>query len=170
MRATSSRDPRTESRMTVVSMTGREPLVRRTCRRAASSSEAMPLVRAAAGIEPEAALRRPEKPRRLRFATNHDGVSIVRVRSFDVATFVAFGAAHIGICGRDVLMEFDFPEIYAPLDLGIGAIAAWRSPSRASWSPATIPRPGAISASPPNTPTSPSATSPPAACRPNASS
>jgi ATP phosphoribosyltransferase len=44
----------------------------------------------------------------------------VRVRSFDVATFVAFGAAQIGICGADVLMEFDYPEIYAPLDLGIG--------------------------------------------------
>lgn len=45
---------------------------------------------------------------------------MVRVRPFDVATFVAFGAAQIGICGADVLMEFDYPEIYAPLDLGIG--------------------------------------------------
>jgi len=45
----------------------------------------------------------------------------VRVRPFDVATFVAFGAAEIGICGADVLMEFDYSEIYAPLDLGIGA-------------------------------------------------
>jgi ATP phosphoribosyltransferase len=43
------------------------------------------------------------------------------VRPFDVATFVAFGAAQLGICGADVLMEFDYPEIYAPLDLGIGA-------------------------------------------------
>jgi ATP phosphoribosyltransferase len=42
------------------------------------------------------------------------------VRPFDVATFVAYGAAQIGICGADVLMEFDYPEIYAPLDLGIG--------------------------------------------------
>ena len=42
------------------------------------------------------------------------------MRPFDVATFVAFGAAQIGICGADVLMEFDYPEIYAPLDLGIG--------------------------------------------------
>jgi len=42
------------------------------------------------------------------------------VRSFDVATFVAFGAAQLGICGADVLMEFDYSEIYAPLDLGIG--------------------------------------------------
>ncbi len=42
------------------------------------------------------------------------------MRAFDVATFVAFGAAEIGIAGNDVLMEFDYPEIYAPLDLGIG--------------------------------------------------
>ena len=33
---------------------------------------------------------------------------------------VAFGAAHLGIAGNDVLMEFDYSEIYAPLDLGIG--------------------------------------------------
>ena len=48
-------------------------------------------------------------------------LDVVRVRPFDVATFVAFGAAQIGICGADVLMEHDYPEIYAPLDLRIGA-------------------------------------------------
>jgi ATP phosphoribosyltransferase len=47
-------------------------------------------------------------------------LDVIRVRSFDVATFVAHGAAQIGVCGADVLMEFDYPEIYAPLDLGIG--------------------------------------------------
>jgi ATP phosphoribosyltransferase len=62
-----------------------------------------------------------EDSRRLRFPTNEPGLDVVRVRPFDVATFVAFGAAQIGICGADVLMEFDYPEIYAPLDLGIGA-------------------------------------------------
>jgi ATP phosphoribosyltransferase len=62
-----------------------------------------------------------EDSRRLRFETNHDSLDVVRVRPFDVATFVAFGAAHIGICGADVLLEFDYSEIYAPLDLGIGA-------------------------------------------------
>lgn len=61
-----------------------------------------------------------ENSRKLRFQTNHSGVDIIRVRSFDVATFVAFGAAEIGVCGGDVLMEFDYPEVYAPLDLGIG--------------------------------------------------
>ncbi len=81
--------------------------------------EVMPLVRAV-GIEPEPAFDDP-KSRLLRFTTNHANIDIIRVRSFDVATFVAFGAAHIGVAGNDVLMEFDYPEIYAPLDLGIGA-------------------------------------------------
>jgi ATP phosphoribosyltransferase len=61
-----------------------------------------------------------EASRRLRFPTNHASLDVIRVRSFDVATFVAFGAAEIGICGGDVLMEFDYPEVYAPLDLDIG--------------------------------------------------
>ncbi len=74
---------------------------------------------AGAGILP-AADYTDESSRRLRFPTNHPGVDVIRVRSFDVATFVAFGAAEIGICGGDVLMEFDYPEVYAPLDLGIG--------------------------------------------------
>ena len=81
-------------------------------------SEAMPLLRGA-GIEPEAAFDDPSS-RLLRFATNILDLEIVRVRSFDVATFVAFGAAQMGIAGNDVLMEFQYPEIYAPLDLGIG--------------------------------------------------
>lgn len=80
--------------------------------------EAVPLLRAA-GIAPEPAFEDPES-RLLRFTTNHPELDIVRVRSFDVATFVAFGAAHLGIAGNDVLVEFDFPEIYAPVDLGIG--------------------------------------------------
>ncbi|MBU0726252.1 MAG: ATP phosphoribosyltransferase [Alphaproteobacteria bacterium] len=81
-------------------------------------TEVMPLVRHA-GIEPEAAFE-DEHSRQLTFATNRPEVSIIRVRSFDVATFVAFGAAHIGVAGSDVLMEFTYPEIYSPLDLGIG--------------------------------------------------
>ena len=62
-----------------------------------------------------------EDSRALRFPTDDPLLDLVRVRSFDVATFVALGAAQIGICGADVLMEFDYPEIYAPLDLHIGA-------------------------------------------------
>jgi ATP phosphoribosyltransferase len=80
--------------------------------------EVMPLVRRA-GIEVEAEFA-DEDSRQLRFATNHPGLDVIRVRNFDVATFVAFGAAHLGVAGNDVLMEFDYPEIYAPLDLGIG--------------------------------------------------
>ncbi|HTC10579.1 MAG TPA: ATP phosphoribosyltransferase [Acetobacteraceae bacterium] len=74
---------------------------------------------ARAGITP-AADYTDEDSRRLRFPTSDPMLDVVRVRPFDVATFVAFGAAHIGICGADVLMEFDYPDIYAPLDLGIG--------------------------------------------------
>lgn len=80
--------------------------------------EALPIIRAS-GIEPEAAFA-DEGSRKLQFATNHPHISLIRVRSFDVATFVAFGAAQLGIAGNDVLVEFDYSEIYAPLDLGIG--------------------------------------------------
>ena len=48
------------------------------------------------------------------------GTRIIRVRAFDVATFVAFGAAQAGIVGSDVIEEFDFSELYAPVDLDIG--------------------------------------------------
>ena len=76
-------------------------------------------VLARAGVHP-AADYADEDSRRLRFPTDDAMLDVVRVRPFDVATFVAFGAAQIGICGADVLMEFDYPEVYAPLDLGIG--------------------------------------------------
>jgi ATP phosphoribosyltransferase len=62
-----------------------------------------------------------EDSRRLRFETADARVEVIRVRPFDVVTFVAHGAAQLGIAGADVLMEFDTPEVYAPLDLGIAA-------------------------------------------------
>ncbi len=71
------------------------------------------------GIEPEAALDDPNA-RQLKFTTSDAALDIVCVRSFDVATIVAFGGAELGVAGNDVLMEFDYPEIYAPIDLGIG--------------------------------------------------
>jgi len=80
--------------------------------------EVMPLLRRI-GIEPEAEFDDP-KTRKLRFTTSEPGLDVIRVRSFDVATFVAFGAAQLGVAGNDVLMEFDYSEIYAPLDLDIG--------------------------------------------------
>ncbi len=76
-------------------------------------------VLARAGVNPSPDYA-DEDSRRLRFPTDDPMLDVVRVRPFDVATFVAFGAAQIGICGADVLMEFDYPEVYAPLDLGIG--------------------------------------------------
>ena len=81
-------------------------------------SEVMPLLKRA-GIEPEPAFTDP-KSRKLRFATSDPSLDLIRVRSFDVASFVAFGAAQLGVAGNDVLMEFDYSEIYAPLDLDIG--------------------------------------------------
>ncbi|ALR19363.1 MULTISPECIES: ATP phosphoribosyltransferase [Sphingobium] len=80
--------------------------------------EALPLL-VRAGIEPEAEFH-DKKSRALRFATNRPDVSIIRVRAFDVATFVAHGAAQIGIVGSDVVDEFDYSELYAPVDLAMG--------------------------------------------------
>jgi ATP phosphoribosyltransferase len=72
-----------------------------------------------AGLEPEPDFH-DEESRKLRFTTSDPKLEIIRVRSFDVATFVAFGAAQMGVAGNDFLLEFDYPEIYAPVDLGIG--------------------------------------------------
>jgi len=80
--------------------------------------EAQPLIEAA-GILPEPDFNN-DASRKLRFTTNIPNLEIIRVRSFDVATFVAFGAAHLGIAGNDVIDEFGFAELYAPLDLDIG--------------------------------------------------
>jgi ATP phosphoribosyltransferase len=80
--------------------------------------EALPLL-ARVGIEPEPAFA-DEGSRALRFTTSDPGIELIRVRAFDVATFVAHGAAQLGIVGSDVLMEFDYSELYAPVDLDIG--------------------------------------------------
>ena len=80
--------------------------------------EVLPLF-AQVGIVPEDAFG-DEDSRLLRFETNRPDIGLIRVRAFDVATFVAHGAAQIGIVGSDVLMEFSYSELYAPVDLGIG--------------------------------------------------
>lgn len=72
-----------------------------------------------AGLEMEEAFF-DKKDRRLRFKTNDPKLDVIRVRSFDVATFLAYGAAQMAVAGSDVLMEFDHPEIYAPIDLQVG--------------------------------------------------
>ena len=81
-------------------------------------AEALPLL-ARAGIVPEAAFADADS-RALAFATNDAALGLIRVRAFDVATFVAHGGAQLGIVGSDVLAEFDYPALYAPVDLGIG--------------------------------------------------
>lgn len=80
--------------------------------------ELLPLL-SRCGIIPEPDFMK-DSSRALRFTTNHPDLDIIRVRSFDAATFTAFGAAHFGVAGSDVLEEFDYPELYAPVDLKIG--------------------------------------------------
>ena len=80
--------------------------------------DALPLLKQV-GIVPEEGFF-DKSNRSLMFGTNQDHVSIIRVRAFDVATFVAHGAAQIGIVGSDVIEEFGYSELYAPVDLGIG--------------------------------------------------
>lgn len=80
--------------------------------------EALPVM-ARAGVVPEAAFH-DKGNRALSFATEDGAMRIIRVRAFDVATFVAFGAAQAGIVGSDVIEEFDYSELYAPVDLNIG--------------------------------------------------
>jgi ATP phosphoribosyltransferase len=61
-----------------------------------------------------------DNSRKLVFTTNFLFLEVVKVRSFDVATFVKFGGASLGICGLDVLKEFSSQEILPILDLNIG--------------------------------------------------
>ena len=80
--------------------------------------EALPVM-ARAGLVPESAFH-DKGNRALAFACEGGNARLIRVRAFDVATFVAFGAAQAGIVGSDVIEEFDFSELYAPVDLAIG--------------------------------------------------
>jgi len=61
-----------------------------------------------------------ENSRKLTFASSLDFLDVVKVRSFDVATFVKFGGADLGICGLDVIKEFASPQILSVKDLFIG--------------------------------------------------
>lgn len=72
-----------------------------------------------ANIKPEPEFYNKDT-RKLIFDTNYENLQITKVRSFDVATFVKFGACDIGVCGLDVIEEFSSPEIFDLLDLGIG--------------------------------------------------
>lgn len=77
--------------------------------------ETLPLL-AAAGIEP---LDDPETSRKLILDTNDDEVKLVIIRAADVPTYVGYGAADLGVAGKDVLMEHGGEGLYEPLDLKI---------------------------------------------------
>ncbi len=77
--------------------------------------ETVPLL-ARAGIRP---LEDPETSRKLIIGTSEPGLRIVVVRSTDVPTYVQYGAADLGVAGKDVLIEHGGNGLYQPLDLGI---------------------------------------------------
>lgn len=80
--------------------------------------DALPVMERA-GVVPEPGFH-DKSNRALCFATERPDLRLIRVRAFDVATFVAHGAAQIGIVGSDVIEEFDYSDLYAPVDLDIG--------------------------------------------------
>ena len=71
------------------------------------------------GIEPEESFF-DTKIRKLKFKSNIQNIDIIRVRSFDVVTFLAYGAAQMAFVGSDVLSEFNHSEVYSPYDLNLG--------------------------------------------------
>jgi ATP phosphoribosyltransferase len=77
--------------------------------------ETVPLL-AAAGIEPA---EDPEKSRKLILGTNRESLRLILVRAADVPTYVQYGAADLGVAGRDLLAEHGGQGLYQPLDLGI---------------------------------------------------
>ncbi len=77
--------------------------------------DALPLL-AEAGIKP---LDDPKKSRKLILNTTREDVRLVIIRATDVPTFVEYGAADLGIAGKDVLLEHGAENLYEPLDLGI---------------------------------------------------
>ena len=79
--------------------------------------ETLPLL-ARAGIVPA---EDPSSSRKLIVATNRPDVSIVMLRAQDVPTYVQYGAADLGVAGKDVLLEHGAGGLYQPLDLRIGA-------------------------------------------------
>jgi len=84
--------------------------------------ETLPLLQAA-GIE---VLEHPERSRKLILPTNHPALNVVLVRASDVPTYVQYGGADLGVCGKDTLLEHEAEwggaanvGLYQPLDLQI---------------------------------------------------
>jgi ATP phosphoribosyltransferase len=78
--------------------------------------ETLPLL-ARAGVIP---VEDPNRSRKLIVATSQAAVSLVILRATDVPTYVQYGAADLGVAGKDVLLEHGNEGLYQPLDLGIG--------------------------------------------------
>ena len=78
--------------------------------------ETLPLL-ARAGVVP---IEDPRSSRKLIVATSNGAVSLVILRATDVPTYVQYGAADLGVAGKDVLLEHGNEGLYQPLDLGIG--------------------------------------------------
>tara|TARA_B100000686_G_scaffold335400_1_gene403956 strand:+ start:8420 stop:9079 length:660 start_codon:yes stop_codon:yes gene_type:complete len=77
--------------------------------------ETEPLLKAAGIVS----LDNPEKSRKLILKTNNPNISLIIVRASDVPTYVQYGAADIGIAGKDVLLEHNGAGLYQLLDLNI---------------------------------------------------
>ncbi len=77
--------------------------------------ETLPLL-AAAGIKP---VDDPDTSRKLILNTSQPDVKLVIIRAADVPTYVEYGAADLGVAGKDVLMEHGGNGLYEPVDLGI---------------------------------------------------
>ena len=77
--------------------------------------ETLPLLKAA-GIEPA---DDPDSSRKLILDTNRDNVKLLVIRATDVPTYVQYGAADLGVAGKDVLLEHGGEGLYEPLDLNI---------------------------------------------------
>jgi ATP phosphoribosyltransferase len=77
--------------------------------------EALPLLEEA-GIVP---IDDPKTCRKLILSTTREDVQLVIIRATDVPTFVEYGAADLGIAGKDVLLEHGAESLYEPLDLNI---------------------------------------------------
>jgi ATP phosphoribosyltransferase len=83
--------------------------------------DTLPLL-AAAGIE---SLDDPDTTRKLILDTNHESVKLVLIRATDVPTYVQWGAADLGVTGKDTLMEHGGEGLYEPLDLQIAKCGMW---------------------------------------------
>ena len=99
--------------------------------------ETLPLL-AAAGIVPD---DDPESSRKLIITTNRPEVRLVIVRATDTPTYVQYGAADLGIAGKDVLIEHGGAGLYQPLDLNIARCRMCVA-TRAGFDYAAVARPG----------------------------